>query len=58
VVYMYMRDAPEGARSIQVGGFTRAGLIIAAALTIVIGLVPPVTTALIDMAREAAQALL
>lgn len=58
VVYMYMRDAPEGSRSIHVGGFTRAGLIIAAALTIVIGLVPPVTTAIIDMAREAAQALL
>ncbi len=58
VVYMYMRDAPEGSRSIEVGGFTRAGLIIAAALTIVIGLVPPVTTAVIDMAREAAQALL
>ncbi len=58
VVYMYMRDAPEGARSIEVGAFTRAGLIIAAALTIVIGLVPPVTTAVIDMAREAAQALL
>ena len=58
VVYMYMRDAPEGSRSIEVGAFTRAGLIIAAALTIVIGLVPPVTTAVIDMAREAAQALL
>ncbi len=57
-VYMYMRDAPEGSRSIEVGAFTRAGLIIAAALTIVIGLVPPVTTAVIDMAREAAQALL
>jgi NADH-quinone oxidoreductase subunit N len=58
VVYMYMRDAPEGSRSIEVGAFTRAGLIIAAALTIVIGLVPPVTTAVIDMAREAALALL
>lgn len=58
VVYMYMRDAPAGARSIEVGGFTRAGLIISAALTIVIGLVPPVTTAVIDMAREAARALL
>jgi NADH-quinone oxidoreductase subunit N len=58
VVWMYMRDPADGARPITVGGFTRAGLILSGALTIVIGLVPPVTTAVIDMAREAARALL
>jgi NADH-quinone oxidoreductase subunit N len=57
-VYMYMRDAPEGARDVDVGGPTRTGLGLAAALTVFIGLVPPVTTAVILMAREAAQALL
>jgi NADH-quinone oxidoreductase subunit N len=57
-VYMYMRDAPAGARDVEVAGPTRAGLGLAAALTIFIGLVPPVTTAVILMAREAAQALL
>jgi hypothetical protein len=55
---MYMRDAPEGARDVDVGGPTRTGLGLAAALTVFIGLVPPVTTAVILMAREAAQALL
>jgi NADH-quinone oxidoreductase subunit N len=55
VVYMYMRDAPDGVRPVSVGGYTRVGLTIAALLTIFIGLVPlPV----IDMAREAARALL
>jgi NADH-quinone oxidoreductase subunit N len=57
-VYMYMRDAPATAREVAVGGATRAGLGIAAVATIVIGLVPPVTTVVIAMAREAAQALL
>ncbi len=58
VVYMWMRDAPEGARELRIGGATRAGLTVAAALTIFIGLVPPITTAVIIMAREAAAALL
>jgi len=58
VVYMYMREAPDGARPVSIGNFTRAGLIVSAALTVVIGVVPPVTTAVIDMAREAARALL
>jgi NADH-quinone oxidoreductase subunit N len=58
VVYMYMRDAPDGVRPVSVGGYTRVGLTIAALLTIFIGLVPPITGAVIDMAREAARALL
>jgi NADH-quinone oxidoreductase subunit N len=58
VVYMWMRDAPEGSRELSIGGATRTGLTVAAALTIFIGLVPPITTAVIIMAREAAAALL
>ncbi|HSH22112.1 MAG TPA: NADH-quinone oxidoreductase subunit N, partial [Candidatus Caenarcaniphilales bacterium] len=40
-VYMYMREAPEGAREVEVGAPTRTGLGLAAALTVFIGLVPP-----------------
>jgi NADH-quinone oxidoreductase subunit N len=58
VVYMYMRDAPEGAAPVSVGGATRTGLAVAAALTIAIGLIPPVTVAVIGVAEEAARALL
>ena len=58
VVYMYMRDAPEGAQPVSVGTETRAGLGLAAALTIAIGLIPPVTIAVIGAAEEAARALL
>jgi NADH-quinone oxidoreductase subunit N len=58
VVYMYMRDAPEGAQPVTVGTETRAGLGLAAALTIAIGLIPPVTIAVIGAAEEAARALL
>ena len=57
-VYMYMRDAPEGAREVTVGGATRTGLGLAGALTVLIGLVPPVTVAVIMMAEGAARALL
>lgn len=58
VVYMYMREAPDAARPVTLGAFTRVGLVVSAALTILVGVVPPVTTAAIDMARQAAQALL
>jgi NADH-quinone oxidoreductase subunit N len=58
VVYMYMRDAPEGAQPVTVGAETRTGLALAAALTIAIGLIPPVTIAVIGAAEEAARALL
>ena len=58
VVYMYMRDAPEGVTPVNVGGATQAGLGLAAALTIAIGLIPPVTVAVIGVAEEAARALL
>ncbi len=58
VVYMYMRDAPENARPLTIGAMTRAGLVVAATGTIVIGLLPPITNAVFDMARQAAQAVL
>src|SRR3954453_3242798 len=38
VVFMYMRDAPANAREVNLGGFTRVGLTIAAVATISIGL--------------------
>jgi NADH-quinone oxidoreductase subunit N len=56
VVFMYMRDAPEHAREIRTGSFTRAGLAIAALVTIFLGLVP--TSAVYDAVRQAASALL
>ncbi len=58
VVTMYMRDAPADAPQVAVGGATRTGLAIAALLTIAIGLIPPVTVAVIGVAEEAARALL
>jgi NADH-quinone oxidoreductase subunit N len=58
VVQMYMRDPKEGSAPVSVGGATRAGLGIAAAMTIAIGLIPPVTVAVIGVAEEAARALL
>jgi NADH-quinone oxidoreductase subunit N len=58
VVYMYFRDAPEGATAVSVGGATKLGLGIAAVLTIAIGLLPPVTVAVINVAEGAARALL
>jgi NADH-quinone oxidoreductase subunit N len=57
-VYMYMRDPSESAPPIAVGGFTRTGLGLAALGTVAIGLIPPVTIAVIVMAERAAQALL
>ncbi|MEO6350765.1 MAG: NADH-quinone oxidoreductase subunit N [Candidatus Limnocylindrales bacterium] len=58
VVYMYMREAPESAAPVSVGRGTQVGLGLAAALTIAIGLIPPVTVAVIDVAEGAARSLL
>ena len=55
---MYMRDAPEGGRDVTVGLLTKAGLTIAAAGTIAIGLVPAITSMVYDAALKAASALL
>jgi NADH-quinone oxidoreductase subunit N len=57
VVYMWMRPAPEGAAEVRVGGLTQAGLVIAALVTVFFW-VPPLTTVIIDLAQEAASALL
>ncbi|MFN8520384.1 MAG: NADH-quinone oxidoreductase subunit N [Chloroflexota bacterium] len=58
VVVMYMRESPEGARPVTVGGLTRVGLVITAVATIAIGLLPAVTTATLDWTISAAQALI
>jgi NADH-quinone oxidoreductase subunit N len=57
-VVMYMRDPAENARPVRIGGATSAGLGIAAVGTVAIGLIPPVTIAVIAMAEQAARALL
>ncbi len=56
VVYMWMRDAPENAPPVRVGGTTQAGLVLAALVTVFFW-APPFTTVIIDLAREAASAL-
>jgi NADH-quinone oxidoreductase subunit N len=58
VVYMYMRKPAEEAPEVSIGLVTRAGLVVAATLVIVIGLVPPVTGAILDWTEEAAQGLI
>jgi NADH-quinone oxidoreductase subunit N len=58
VVFMFMREPSGQAPPVQVGLMTRAGLAIAAVGTIGIGLVPPATIALIDLARSAAEVLI
>jgi len=58
VVFMYMREAPANARDIVLGRSTRAGLLIAAAATIAIGLVPNVIIGVYDAALRAATALM
>ncbi len=55
VVYMYMRDAPDPAPPVARGFELRAGLVIAALGTIVIGVFP---SGLITIAEAAAKALL
>ena len=57
-VYMYMRDPADNAQPVSIGSQTSTGLGIAAAGTIAIGLVPPVTVAVIALAEQAARALL
>jgi NADH-quinone oxidoreductase subunit N len=57
-VYMYMRDPADSAPALELGTQTRVGLGLAALGTVAIGLVPPVTIAVITMAQQAAQALL
>jgi NADH-quinone oxidoreductase subunit N len=57
VVYMYMRRPAEEAPAVSVGGYTRVGLVVAAALTILIGLVPFVTQAVLEWTEAAAVAL-
>jgi NADH-quinone oxidoreductase subunit N len=57
VVYMYMRKPAEDAREVSVGTVTRVGLIVAATAVIVIGLVPPVTAAILEWTEAAAQGL-
>ena len=58
VVFMYMREAPANARPVILGGFTRAGLVIAAVATIAIGVVPNVVIGVYDAALRAATALM
>jgi NADH-quinone oxidoreductase subunit N len=57
VVYMYMRVPAEDAPEVSIGGVTRAGLIVSATAVIVIGLVPPVTGAILEWTEAAAQGL-
>ena len=57
VVYMYMRKPAEDAPSVSIGRFTTVGLVLAAAATILIGLFPPVTEAILEWTEAAAQAL-
>ena len=49
---------PDGARPVTVGGLTRVGLVIAAAATVAIGLLPAVTSATLDWTMHAARTLL
>jgi NADH-quinone oxidoreductase subunit N len=58
VVFMYMRKAEEGAPEVTIGQFTRAGLILAAFVTIAIGIIPGVTEAILDWTFLAAQELI
>jgi len=53
VVYMYMREAPEGAPPIARSAALRAGLAIAAILTVAIGLFPTQIAAAVEAAAKA-----
>ncbi len=57
VVYMYMREPADDAAAVNIGGYTKAGLVLAATATIAIGLFPAVTGALLDWTAAAAIAL-
>jgi NADH-quinone oxidoreductase subunit N len=58
VVFMFMREPSGSPAPVSTGGMMRIGLAISALLTIFIGLVPPVTIAVIELARGAAEVLL
>jgi NADH-quinone oxidoreductase subunit N len=58
VVFMFMREPSGSPAPVSTGGMMRVGLAISALLTIFIGLVPPVTIAVIELARGAAEVLL
>ena len=58
VVTMYMREAPEGAKAISIGGWTRVGLVLAAVGVVAIGLLPAVTQSMLDWTMEAARSLI
>jgi NADH-quinone oxidoreductase subunit N len=57
VVVMYMRKPAEDAGPVSIGLPTRVGLVLAATATIAIGLLPPVTEAVLDWTEAAAAAL-
>ena len=57
VVYMYMRQPADDAAPVSIGWYTRAGLWLAAAATILIGLFPAVTGAILEWTEAAAVAL-
>ncbi len=57
VVYMYMRKPEDDAPEVSIGTFTKTGLFLAAAATILIGLFPPVTGAILEWTEVAAAAL-
>jgi NADH-quinone oxidoreductase subunit N len=57
VVYMYMRQPAEDVPPLSIGWYTRAGLLLAAAATVLIGLLPTVTGAILEWTEAAAVAL-
>jgi NADH-quinone oxidoreductase subunit N len=57
IVYMYMRKPDEDAPAVSLGSVTQIGLIAAAAATILIGLFPPITQAVLEWTEAAAVAL-
>ncbi len=57
VVYMYMRDEPEGSMPVHVGRATQVGLLVATLVTVFIW-VPPFATVILGVAEEAARSLL
>jgi NADH-quinone oxidoreductase subunit N len=57
VVYMYMRKPADDVSEVSVGGLTKVGLVAAATMTILIGLFPPVTEAVLEWTEAAAAAL-
>jgi NADH-quinone oxidoreductase subunit N len=58
VVTMYMREAPDNARAVSLGGWTRFGLIVSAAAVVLIGLAPAITGGILDWTLQAARTLM